>query len=243
MSKKLLSAYKNPTQPGSLGGAAEFAKEHGLSKAKVKQLLQQERSYTLHKPRRKHFPTLPVFVFDIDQQWVMDVVDLQKLAKWNQGNKYLLTVVDGLSKYAWVIPIKSKSGSQMVTALETLWKQAAPRKPQQVQNDAGAEFYNLKVQEFFKKLGVTHFSTHGDTKAAVVEAWNRTFKRIMFRYFKARNTLKQTDALPAFVRKYNHTEHSTAKEKPANVNAKTGKPFGINCMLNAYPRKKYRNVK
>ena len=42
MSEKLLAAYKDPTQPGSLGGVAEFAKAHGLSKAKVKQLLQQE---------------------------------------------------------------------------------------------------------------------------------------------------------------------------------------------------------
>lgn len=99
-------------------------------------MLQQELSYTLHKPRRKHFPTLPVLVFDIDQQWVMDLIDLQKLAPWNQGNKNLLTVVDTLSKYAWAISIKSKSGSQMVTALETLCKQAAPRKPQQVQKDA-----------------------------------------------------------------------------------------------------------
>lgn len=99
-------------------------------------MLQQELSYTLHKPRRKHFPTLPVLVFDIDQQWVRDLIDLQKLAPWNQGNKYLLTVVDILSKYAWAISIKSKSGSQMVTALETLCKQAAPRKLQQVQKDA-----------------------------------------------------------------------------------------------------------
>lgn len=101
----------------------------------------------------------------------------------------------------------------------------------------------MKVQEFFKKIGVTHFSTHGDTKAAVVEAWNCTLKRIMFRYFRARNTLKHTDVLLAFVLKYNHTVHSSNKDKPANVNAKTGKPFGIIWMLNAYPRRKYRNVK
>lgn len=106
--KKLLAAYKDPTQPGSLGGVAEFAKAHGLSKAKVKQLLQQELSYTLHKPRRKHFPTLPVLVFDIDQQRVMDLVDLQKLAQWNQGNKYLLTVVDVLSNMPGPFRLKVK---------------------------------------------------------------------------------------------------------------------------------------
>ena len=49
---------------------------------------------------------LPTMVFAINEQFVMDLVDLQKLAKWSQGYKYLLTVIDMLSKYAWVEPLK-----------------------------------------------------------------------------------------------------------------------------------------
>ena len=37
-----------------------------------------------------------------DHQWVADLVDMQNLSKYNRGNKYLMTVVDALSKYAWV---------------------------------------------------------------------------------------------------------------------------------------------
>lgn len=78
---------------GSLGGVEPFAKAHGLSKTKARQLIQQQLSYTLHKPRRNHFPTLPTLAFGIDQQWDIDLIDLQKLAKWNKGTKYLLTVM------------------------------------------------------------------------------------------------------------------------------------------------------
>ena len=67
-------------------------------------------------------------VLGMNEQFVMDLVDLQKLAKWNKGYKYLLTVIDVLSKYAWVEPLKSKSAAQLVAALERLRKRTSPRR-------------------------------------------------------------------------------------------------------------------
>ena len=86
MAQKLSNAYVDPSQPGSLGGVAKFANARGLTQPKARQLLETMLSYTLHKPRRRHFPTLPVMVFKVDQQWVMDLMDVQKLAKWNKGH-------------------------------------------------------------------------------------------------------------------------------------------------------------
>ena len=90
--------------------------------------------------------------------------------------------------------------------------------PEKVQTDSGGEFYNAKVQAFFKKQGVNHFSTHGDPHGSVVERWNRTLKTNMFRYFTAHNTLNYIDVLPALVKTYNHTFHRSIQEKPVNVN-------------------------
>ena len=104
MEAKLSTAYVDPSQPGSLGGIAKFVKAHKIPQRKAKQQLEQLLSYTLHKPRRRRFPTLPTKVFSINEQFVMDLVDLQKLARYNKGYKYLLTVIDVLSKYAWVEP-------------------------------------------------------------------------------------------------------------------------------------------
>ena len=125
MAQKLSNAYVDPSQPGSLGGVAKFAKAHGLTQSKARQVL-ETLSYTLHKPRRHHFLTLPVMVFKVDQQWVMDLMDVQKLAKWNKGHRYILTVVDVLSKYAWAIPIKNKTGAVMVQALQTYGNKLVP---------------------------------------------------------------------------------------------------------------------
>ena len=101
-------AYEDPQEPGVLGGVEPFAKAQKLKTSQAQRILQSVLSYTLHKPRRTRFPTSPTLVFDRDEQWQMDLVDMQKLSRWNKGNKYLLTVIDVLSKYAWVVPIKSK---------------------------------------------------------------------------------------------------------------------------------------
>ena len=98
--------------------------------------LEQLLSYTLHKPRRRRFPTLPTKVFSINEQFVMDLVDLQKLAKYNKGYKYLLTLIDVLSIYAWVEPLKSKSATALVEALERLGTRLGPHEPQKVQTDS-----------------------------------------------------------------------------------------------------------
>ena len=218
MSTKFAASYVDPSASGSLGGVAKFAKAHQIPLAQAQKELQQILSYTLHKPRRRRFKTLPTLVFNKDEQFFMDLVDMQKLAKYNRGYKYLLTVIAVLSKFAWVEPLKSKSATALVEALQRLWKRLGSRIPQKVQTDSGGEFYNKKVQSFLKKHGVNHFSTHGDPHGSVVERWNRTLKTNMYRYFTAHNTLRYIDVLPALVSTYNHTFHRSIQEKPVNVN-------------------------
>ena len=101
MSLKLSGSYIDPSEPGSFGGVNAFAKANKSSQSQAKQQLEQLLSYRLHKQRRRRFPTLPTKVFSINEQFVMDLVDLQTLAKYNKGYKYLLTVIDVLWKYAY----------------------------------------------------------------------------------------------------------------------------------------------
>ena len=134
---------------------------------------------------------------------------VQKLAKWNKGHRYILTMVDVLSKYAWAIPIKNKTDAVMVQALQTFWKQASPRQPQRVQSDDGTEFMKAKVQAFFKKHQVDRFSTQGDTKAVFAKVLIKTLKTKLYCYFTAANTVTYLKSLPLIVEQYNHIVHSS----------------------------------
>ncbi len=52
----------------------------------------------------------------------MDLCDMQKIAKYNDGYRYLLCCYDVLSKYAFVEPIKNKQSSTVVNALARILK-------------------------------------------------------------------------------------------------------------------------
>ena len=214
-------AYEDPHEPGGLDGVEPFAKAHKLKTPDALRILQSVLSYTLHKPRRTRFPTTPTLVFDRDEQWQMDLVDMQKLSRWNKGNKYLLTVIDVLSKYAWAVPIKSKRSQDMIRGLEGIYQQASPRRPLRVQTDQGKEFYNRGVQAWFKKQGSHHFSTYGDSKASVVERWHRTLKQRTYRYFTAHNTLRYVDVLQPLIHTYNQSCHRSIGMAPHQVAEKT----------------------
>ena len=210
-------AYKTPSLRGSLGGVARLAQTHGVPAARARTQLQGLLSYTLHKPRRRRFPTLPVVVHGMDDQWVTDLVEMQPLKTWNWGMRYLLTVVDVLSKYAWVEPLKAKTGVAVAAAFERILKRARGRQPVRLQTDAGKEFYNRPFQALMTRRKIHHFSTYGDTKSSVVERFNRTLKERMYRYFTARNTYRYVDALPALVQGYNVTKHRSIGMPPRDV--------------------------
>lgn len=127
---RLLEFYRDPSRAGSPGGVSRFARARKLLVGKVRQTLEADLGYTLHEPRRRRFPTLPVLVFGIDQQWVADLVEVINIAKSNRGYRYLLTVVDVLPKYTCVEPVKSKTGKDVTAAFENIFKRSGGRKPQ-----------------------------------------------------------------------------------------------------------------
>ena len=214
---QLKRRYRDPQQRGSLGGVTRFAKAQGIAVKRAKRVLAHELGYTLHKPARRRFPTLRVLVFGPDEQWAADLVDVQQLKKFNKGVNYLLTVVDVFSKYAWVVPIKQKTGFQVASALTDLFK-TSKRSPQKLQTDDGKEFYNKHVTKVLKDHNVHHFSTAGDTKASVVERFNRTFKQRLYRYMTTYNTPSYLSSLPSLVKGYNASFHRSIGMAPDDVN-------------------------
>ena len=210
--KVLLEQYHDPENPGNYGGVSRFAKNQGISVKKAKAILENDLGYTLHKPTRRKFPTLPVKVFTIVEQWTVDLIEVINISKQNQGYKYLLTVVEVFSKYAWVEPIKTKTGQAVTDAFEKILKQG--RKPIQLQTDSEKEFYNKTFAQLLKRCNIHHFSTSGDTKASMVERFNRTLKQRMYRYFTTNNTLKFVPVLQSLVKGYNRTYHRSIKIAP-----------------------------
>ena len=221
--KNLLRIYRDPKDPGSLGGVERLrlrAKKLGNTNKRqvIKDFLATKRSYSYHKQVPKHFVRNRTVVGGIDTQWQADLADMQNLASDNDDVKYLLTCIDVFSKFAWVVPIKNKTTKEMLLAFQKLFTVSKPRKPKRFQTDKGTEFLNNQVQHLLKnEYHIEHFTTMGETKAAVVERFNRTLKERIWRYFTQSNGKRYIDVLDGIVYAYNNSIHRSIKMKPSEV--------------------------
>ena len=218
--------YHDPADPGSLGGVdrllrrAKQLQVPGVNRQVVEEFLRGEQAYSLHKPARRHYPRNHIYVAGIDAQWQADLADMQGLARQNGGLRYLLTVIDVFSKFAWVVPVKSKDAKAVTEAFNSVLQEAAPRKPARLQTDKGKEFFNSTFGDLMKRTGIQHFASESDQKAAVVERFNRTIKTRIWTYLSDKGTVRWSDVLQDLVRSYNHSRHRTIGMAPADVEKK-----------------------
>lgn len=212
--------YYELDRPSALGGVDKLyraARRYGVTRSQVLEWLQLQPGYTLHKSARKHFRRNRVIVFGIDSRWQADLVDLQSLSQWNRGYKYLLTCIDVLSKFACVVPLKTKTVKELVAAFKEIFRQG--RKPEKLQTDAGTEFKNRAFQTFLKEENVHFFVTYNETKAQVVERFNRTLKQLMWRMFTTTSSYHYLDKLDGLVNgNYNQSIHRSIKMQPTDIN-------------------------
>jgi len=204
------AGYSNPTV------LYKYAKPLGVKRKDVKEYLRQQESYTLHKPIRKRFKRNRIVVYNIDQQWEVDLADLPAISDQNDDYRYLFCCIDVLSKYAWVLALKRKTGPVLEQAFKKLLESSG-RKPTTVRADKGGEFNNRLVIGYLKEQGIHFFVSQNEVKCAIVERFQRTLKGYMWRYFTKSGNHRWLDKLQDFVHAYNHRVHRSIKRRPVDV--------------------------
>ena len=161
------------------------------------------------------YPRRKIIVGSIDQQWGIDLIDVQNISSYNDEKRFILTAVDVLSKYGFAVPLANKSGKEVLKALKIITRD---RQPLTIHADQGAEFVNKVVLSWLKKNGIRLFYTgNREIKSACVERFNRTLLERLYRYFTAARTLRYVEILPKIIQSYNHSYHNAIKRSPASV--------------------------
>ncbi|XP_011684314.1 PREDICTED: uncharacterized protein LOC105447805 [Wasmannia auropunctata] len=145
-----------------------------------------------------------------DDLWQADVVEMRPYMRFNRGYHYILTVIDVLSKHAWAIPLKVKSGSDVTKAIAEIIRHDG-RCPKNLQTDREKEFYNAN--------------------ASVVERFNRTLKNSMWKQFTHNGNCRWIDLLPRLMSEYNARKHRTIGMRPIDVT-----PAIVNKLTTVYNR-------
>ena len=112
----------DPKHPAGFGSVTKLVKASKNKKRDLEKWLPSQNTYTMHKHACKSFPVNPFTVTNIDDVWEMDPAYLSSLAKYNDKYKYLLNVLDAFSRYDWSAPVMAKTGTSIISALDSLFK-------------------------------------------------------------------------------------------------------------------------
>ena len=140
----------------------------------------------------------------VDEMWAADLADMQLLSRKNKGIRYLLCVVDLFSRYAFVIPLKSKTGSAVVDAFEEILNKTG-RKSNKIWVDQGKELCNKDMKRWLVDRGIDMYSMYNEGKSVIAERFIRTLESKLYKHMTAVSSEVYDDALDDIVDKYNNT--------------------------------------
>lgn len=169
----------------------------------------------LHRGARKNFKRRRTVIKGYNETFQADLVEMIPYSKENKNFKYILTVIDTFSKFAWAFPIKTKTGVEVTQEFEKILKTGSI--PKNLHTDMGKEFFNKSFKSLMEFHNINHYTTFSTKKAAIVERFNRTLKNKMWKMFSFEGSYKWLNTLQKLVDEYNNTVHRTIKMKPVDV--------------------------
>ncbi len=116
--EEIRASYKEPGHPIAFSNPRTiynyYNKEIPLKK--IREILNTIESQSIHKEFRKgkrniSFARFKRYQFQIDLCFIID------LAEWNEGVKYLFTIIDCFTRYAFVKPLKNKTSYNSIRSI------------------------------------------------------------------------------------------------------------------------------
>jgi Domain of unknown function (DUF5679)/Integrase core domain len=217
-------------------GQNDLQRKSGKSSKEVAEFMHKQENYTLHKPVINNFERMRVYTHYPDQQWQSDLAFMAKFSDENNGNKYILTVIDCFSKYAWGYPLKNKKPEGIIECFKKIFKD---RKPEKLQVDEGREFMG-KFNEFCKENDIIKFSTQNrKIKCGMAERFNRTIEGLLGKVMTKNKNNNWTSILKSCLENYNNSFHNSVKMTPIEASKKENIEI---VHANLYPENKEINI-
>lgn len=218
----LKKIYFDPRHPGSFQGpnklhsAVSRENRFKIPKSKIRKWLQNQDSYSTHKPIVRNFKRTTVIVTGMYDQYEADLADMQKLKRNNNGYTFLLVVIDVFTRFLWVEPLPNKTEVSVINGFREIFSRG--RKPRRLRTDRGNEFCGKASEKFFDDENIEHWASHNqEIKANYAERVIRTLKTSLWAYMRSKKEYRYIDVLQDFVASYNDTEHRTTGMKPSEV--------------------------
>jgi hypothetical protein len=207
-----------------LGGPVAFSgrskiKQYFHGKAtsgEVDKQLEQIDTYTTKRQAKRVSVHNPYFVWDKRKLMQADLIDFTvdlKLVAANGGVRYLFCMIDTLTRFLFVRPMKTKAAPDVITAFKSILSES--KSFQRLLTDRGGEWANKKWAKLMSDLKINHI--YAADHAYTVERVQGSLQNIIYRYMHNNKTLKFVDVLDKLVKTYNSRYHRMIKMSPQNA--------------------------
>ena len=150
------SVYHDPRAPGSFGGVNKLSRYSRKRRQDVIDYLAGQDAYTLHKPTGRRVARRRTYWKGIGDLYQIDLADFSNLSTYNDGYKYLLNCIDVFTKRAWSMPLKTKTGREVISSFGRIVDE---RPCNMVQSDKGTEFVNSVFQSMLQRRGIKFYTS------------------------------------------------------------------------------------
>ena len=200
-------------KPYSFGG--KYRLYDIYSRKDVDKALKANDTYTKFKRYKRSKTYSPIYVYQKRELFQSDVVFFTRndLVAQNDGFKYLFTTIDVFTKMAWVYPMKDNKCETVLKCFKDILKKCG-EKPQRLNTDRGSELICKKFKSFLKDNTIHHYLSYSLRKCPVVERFNLTIQRLLYKMMNQKNTLKWVTLLDSAMEIYLNRTHRTIKMTP-----------------------------
>ena len=184
-----------------------------MSYGDVKKELEDINTYTIKRQvkRKKYYN--PYYVYDKRKLMQMDLIDFtvdKSIVRANKNVRYLFCVIDSLTRYLFVRPMKRKNSKEVIKTFMDIYREMG--KPQRILTDRGLEWTNKNFKKLMDELQINHITT--TTHPGTVERVQGTLQNLIYRYMEENKTLYFLNVLDKLVKTYNMRYHQSIKMSP-----------------------------
>ena len=200
-------------KPYSFGG--KFRLYESYAKEEVDKALSKNDTYTQFKQYRRPKKFSPIYVYRKRELFQSDVVFFTRseLVKANHGYKYLFTTIDVFTKMAWIYPMKENKCAVVMECFKDILEKCG-EPPERLNTDRGSELICKKFGLFLKENKIHHYLSYSLRKCPVVERFNLTLQRLLYKMMKHNNSFEWTKFIDAAMKIYLNRKHRTIKMTP-----------------------------
>ena len=205
---KIRDLYYDPEQGlTNIDDMYRKLKKDGITKAEIKEFLNKQNVYQLHKrpTRIRHY--FPIHASHENQLMQIDLADFSDISGSNNGIKYILSGIDVFTRKGYMIPLRDKRTLTIINSLKELFKSA---KPETIMSDRGSEFVSREYKNLMKNnnINIIYSKVKDYNREGVINRFIQTIRSRINKYLTAFSTTRYINVLQQIVSNYNNSYQS-----------------------------------